>query len=111
MDESDLEAELRNYGIDVQELDGGDPVEFSYLTALPGETADHMEMGKALNAFIDLASEREWDPSRVEATILRSDDDVLDTWHADPDWFEDLNAYKISETEFSTRVLETLDER
>ncbi|MFB6108445.1 MAG: hypothetical protein ABEJ82_06355 [Haloplanus sp.] len=111
MDESDLEAALRNYGIDVQSLDAGDPVEFAYLTAHPGLKADHSEMGRALNAFIDLAKEDEWEPNRVEATVLRSDDDVLDTWHADPEWFVDLNAYKISETEFSTRVLDTLDER
>ena len=106
-----LEAELRSNGISVESLDRGERVELTYLTAFPGERIEHGEMGRALNVFVDLAEDDAWDPVRVDATVLRAADDVLGTWHADPEWFDDLLEYRISETEFSTRVLGTLEER
>jgi hypothetical protein len=109
-DGTGLEAELRSNGVSVESLSTGDPVELSYLTAFPGEQVHHGEMGRALNTFIDLAEDDRWEPVRVEGTALRAADDVLGTWHADPEWFEALLDYRITETEFSTRVLDTLDE-
>lgn len=105
-----LEAELRSNGISVESLDRGDGVELTYMTAFPGEQVNHQEMGRALNTFIDLAEDDRWEPARVEATVVRTDDDVQGTWYAEPAWFEGLLSYELSETEFSTRVLETLDE-
>jgi hypothetical protein len=118
-----VETELRANGVDVDALttgtragdDGGDDgaervLELTYTTAFPGSSVEHGEMGRALNALIDLADDGEWDPARVEATVLRSPGDVLGTWHADPDWFRGLTDYRLSETEFSQRVLATLDE-
>jgi hypothetical protein len=110
MDASELETELRNFGIDIHEIERIDPVELSYITSLPGEEVDHMEMGTALNGLLDLAREDRWEPTRVEATVLRFEDDVLNTWYAEAEWFEGLLNYRLSETEFSTKVLETLDE-
>jgi hypothetical protein len=110
MDESELEEELRNFGVDVHDIEDVDPVELSYITAYPGEEVNHMEMGKVLNAFIDLEEESEWEASRVEATVLRFEDEVMNTWYAKQEWFDGLRNYRISETEFSTRVLETLEE-
>ena len=110
MDESELEEELRNFGVDVHDIEDVDPVELSYITAYPGEEVNHMEMGKVLNAFIDLEEESEWEPRRVEATVLRFEDEVMNTWYAKQEWFDGLRNYRISETEFSTRVLETLEE-
>lgn len=105
-----LEAELRTNGISVETLSRGESVELTYLTAFPGERVHHAEMGRALNTFIDLAEDGRWDPVRIEATVVRSDDDVQGTWHAKPAWFEGLLEYRLSETEFSTRVLDTLEE-
>jgi len=110
MDESTLEEELRNFGLDIHDVDDVDPVELSYITAYPGDEVNHMEMGKALNAFLDMAREDDWEPTRVEATVLRFEDEVMNTWYAKTEWFEGLLEYRLSETEFSTRVLETLDE-
>jgi hypothetical protein len=110
MDESELEEELRNFGIDVHDIEAVEPVELSYITAYPGDEVNHMEMGKVLNAFIDLEEANDWDASRVEATVLRFEDEVMNTWYAKGEWFEALRDYRISETEFSTRVLETLEE-
>lgn len=105
---TDVEPELRSYGINVESIDESDPLDITYMTAFPGSEVHHGEIGRALNALIDRAEDDEWDPVRVEATVVRSPGDVLGTWHAEAEWFEDLIDYEISETEFSTRVLETL---
>lgn len=104
-----VEAELRSNAISVESVSVGDPIELAYTTAFPGESVNHQEMGRALNTFIDLF-EDDLSPRRVEATVHRSDDDVQGTWHAEAEWFEALSAYRISEEEFSARVLDTLEE-
>ncbi|MFB6194729.1 MAG: hypothetical protein ABEI80_01035 [Haloplanus sp.] len=103
-----LEAELRANGISVERVERGAPVELTYMTAFPGEEVHHGEMGRALTVFIDLAREGEWNPVRVEATVVRHEDDVQGTWHAEPGWFEGLLAGELSEPDFSERVLGTL---
>ncbi|GAA0551517.1 hypothetical protein ABNG02_04250 [Halorubrum ejinorense] len=105
---ADVEPALRSYGVSVESIDGTDPLELTYMTAFPGREIHHGEIGRALNALIDRAEAGEWDPVRVEGTVVRSPGDVLGTWHAEADWFEALNSYEISETEFSSRVLETV---
>jgi len=106
-----LEAELRSNGISVESLSTGETVALTYVTAFPGEHVNHMEMGRALNTFVDLLEDDRWEPTLVEATVLRFDDDVQGTWYAEAEWFEALTEYRISETEFSQRVLDTLEER
>ncbi|MBP1923311.1 hypothetical protein J2751_002350 [Halorubrum alkaliphilum] len=103
-----IEPTLRSYGISVESIDDGDPLELTYMTAFPGREVHHNEMGRALNALIDRAEADEWDPVRVEATVIRSPGDPLGTWRAEAEWFEALIGYELSETEFSTRVIETL---
>ena len=105
---ADLEPELRSYGVSVESIDGGDPLELTYMTAFPGREVHRGEIGRALNALIDRAEADEWEPVRVEGTVVRSPGDVLGTWHAEAEWFEALARYEISETEFSSRVLETV---
>ena len=105
---ADLEPELRSYGVSVESIDGDDPLELTYMTAFPGREVHRGEIGRALNALIDRAEADEWEPVRVEGTVVRSPGDVLGTWHAEAEWFEALARYEISETEFSSRVLETV---
>ena len=105
---ADLEPELRSYGVSVESIDEGDPLELTYMTAFPGREVHRGEIGRALNALIEQAEADEWDPVRVEGTVVRSPGDVLGTWRAEGEWFEALMRYEISETEFSSRVLETL---
>ncbi|WP_129112926.1 hypothetical protein [Halegenticoccus tardaugens] len=107
---SGLEGELRSNGISVEELRRGEAVELTYMTAFPGERVHHREMGRALNVFIDLASDGRWEPARVDATVVRTDDDVQGTWYAEADWFRGLAEYRLSEVEFSSLVLDTLEE-
>ena len=106
-----LEGDLRSNGISVESLSEGETVELTYLTAFPGDEVSHREMGRACNVFIDRADDGDWKPRPVEATVLRADDDVQGTWRIDPDWITGINEYRLSETEFSTRVLNTVTQQ
>jgi hypothetical protein len=106
-----MEGELRSNGISVESLEtGGDIVELTYLTAFPDVRVNHTEMGRALSTFVDLAEAGEWDPVRVEATVLRSDDDVQGRWHAEAEWFRRYLEYELGDEDFSELVLATLTE-
>lgn len=107
---SGLEAELRSNGISVESLTRGETETLSYLTAFPGDQVHHMEVGRACNTFIDLLEADAWEPKPVHATVLRAEDDVQGTWRAEAEWFEALVGYRISEEEFSSRVVDTLEE-
>ncbi|MFC6613385.1 hypothetical protein ACFQAS_13390 [Halopenitus salinus] len=110
MDADALAAELRSYGISVEDLSvDEDALRVTYMTAFPGDTVHHPEIGRACNALIDLQEADRWEPTRVEATVERAPGDVLGRWHVEPEWFERLASYELSETEFSTRVVETID--
>ena len=106
-----LEAALRSNAISVESVSRGDTLEVTYLTAFPGPSVNHQEMGRACNALIDLAEDGAWDPVPVEATVVRAPGDVQGRWRVEADWFRDLLAYRISEEEFSSRVLDSLTER
>jgi hypothetical protein len=135
LDATALEEHLRTYGVDVQSLaiehgesegEGergeGRTLELTYMTAFPGRTVHHAEMGRALNALVDLARngdgdedgngdvDGQWEPYRLEATVERSPGDVLGTWHARREWFEDYLSYRIDDEALSARVLDTLEE-
>jgi hypothetical protein len=105
---SDVEPTLRSYGVSVESIDDGDPLQLTYMTAFPGREVHRREIGRALNALIDRAEAGAWEPVRVEATVVRSPGDPLGTWAAEPEWFEALLADEVTETAFSTRVLQTV---
>jgi hypothetical protein len=105
-----LEGDLRSNGISVESLDadGDDAVEVVYLTAFPGESVNHAEMGRVLRTFVDRAAADEWEPKRVEATSLRSEGDVQGTWHVEAEWFRRYERYELSDEDFTELVLDTL---
>lgn len=105
-----VEAALRSNAISVESLSRGDVLDVTYLTAFPGASVNHGEMGRVCNTLIDLADDGAWDPVPVEATVIRAPEDVQGYWRLDPEWIEALSAYRISEEEFSARVLDTLEE-
>lgn len=103
-----IEPTLRSYGISVEDVDAGDPLSVTYMTAFPGREIHRREIGRALNALIDRAEADVWEPVRVEATVVRSPEDPLGTWTAKGEWFERLLGDELTETEFSTHVLSTV---
>ncbi|WP_396612012.1 hypothetical protein ACH9L7_01650 [Haloferax sp. S1W] len=104
-----VEEALRGNGISVESLSAGPPLSLTYLTAFPSRKPNHGEVGRAVTAFLELARD-DWDPTTVEATILRSDDDVQATWRLDADWIRAYNRYELDDVELSQRVLDSLDE-
>ncbi|SNR50305.1 hypothetical protein [Halorubrum vacuolatum] len=105
---ADVEPTLRSYGISVESIANEDPLELTYMTAFPGREVHRREVGRALNALIERAEAGAWEPTRVEATVVRSPGDVLGEWAAEGEWFEALIDGELTEVEFSTRVLQTL---
>lgn len=109
-DESALARELRADGIDVADVRASpDRIAVAFTTTLPGARPDHGEIGRVCNTVIDLVEAGELEPTRVEATSLRFEDDVQATWHVEAGWLEGLTSYRISEEEFSARVLDTVE--
>jgi len=109
-DESALARELRADGIDVADVRlSPERVAVAYTTTLPAERPAHGEMGRVCNTVIDLVEAGDLDPLRVDATSLRFEDDVQATWHVEAEWLDDLTGYRISEEEFSARVLDTVE--
>ncbi|MBB6645554.1 hypothetical protein [Halobellus ruber] len=108
---SGIEGELRSNAVDVESIEWtDDAVDLVYLTAFPGASVNHQEMGRALRTFVNAAEHNEWEPTRVEATVLRHQEDVLGTWYAEAEWFRQYLDYDISGEEFSERVIGTLSE-
>jgi hypothetical protein len=105
-----LEGDLRTNGIDVERIDHGDPLAVAYTTSFPGDRVDHGEMGRLCNVLIDRAEDDEWDPVHVDVTVERFAGDVLGTWTIEPEWVEGLLSYRLSEEDFSERVLDSLSE-
>lgn len=105
-----MEAALRSNAISVESLSRGDVLGVTYLTAFPGASVNHGEVGRVCSTLIELAEDGAWDPVPVEATVVRAPDNVQGRWRLDPEWIEALDAYRISEEEFSARVLDTLEE-
>ncbi|WP_416840792.1 hypothetical protein [Haloferax sp. DFSO52] len=106
---ADIEEALRGNGISVESLSVDETVSVTYLTAFPDVEPDHGEVGRAVTAFLELA-EGDWTPQTVEATILRSEDDVQATWRLEDDWVEAYNKYALDDEDLSERVLATLYE-
>lgn len=105
-----VEGELRSNGISVESLDTGDEtVELVYLTAFPGESVNHTEIGRALRTFVGRVEADQWEPKRIDATVLRAEGDVQGTWHAEADWFRKYDRYELSDEDFSELVLNTLE--
>ncbi|ELZ82417.1 hypothetical protein C453_15068 [Haloferax elongans ATCC BAA-1513] len=104
-----VEEALRGNGISVESLSSGPPLSLTYLTAFPGVEPNRGEVGRAVTAFLELARDGEWEPTSVDATILRSDDDVQATWRLEADWVRAYNRYELDDVELSERVLDSLD--
>ncbi|AFK20243.1 hypothetical protein E6P09_13970 [Haloferax mediterranei ATCC 33500] len=105
-----VEEALRGNGISVESLSIDESVSLTYLTAFPDVEPDHGEVGRAVTTFLELAQSDEWEPTTVEATILRSEGDVQATWRLEADWIQAYNDYTLDDEELSQRVLDTLYE-
>jgi hypothetical protein len=114
-----LENRLMSHGIYVETIEwlggshDGPPKDGAGLTIgyetvsdVHGVTSN--EVGAVVRTLLSIADEREWTPGRIEATSRTTDGDLRGRWHVEEEWFEALRT-ALSETEFSQRVLETIE--
>ena len=107
-----LESRLTNHGCYLQSIavEAG-TYELTYQSAAADQHGEipHQQVGDIVNDFRELFADHGWSVRDVEATVTDLDDERLGSWHADAEWFEALAAGKLSEVEFSQRVLDGLE--
>ena len=105
-----IENRLVSHGLYVTELDPGDRLDVTYETVHAGGTGvPDRDIGRLINVLRAFREEG-WEPTDVHAVVTDLDGTRLGTWHADAEWFRELGRDAITETEFSQRVLETVEE-
>jgi hypothetical protein len=105
-----IENRLLSHGIYVTGLTHGEEtLAVTYETVHATDGVPHRDIGRVLNLLRDLREEG-WDPVDVDGTVTDLDGDRLGTWHADAEWFHELATGEVTETEFSQRVLGTIEE-
>jgi len=105
-----IENRLLSHGIYVNDLEKSeDAVEITYETVHATDGVPHGDIGRVVNVLRDIRKEG-WDPVDVEGIVTDLEGERLGSWHADADWFHELADGDITETDFSQRVLETIEE-
>lgn len=105
-----IENRLMSHGIYVTDLERTDEaMEITYETVHATDGVPHNDIGRVVNLLRDFREEG-WEPVAVEATVTDLEGEELGTWEAEADWFHELAADEITETDFSQRVLETIEE-
>ncbi len=107
-----LENRLMSHGVYVDDFettdDGGYYLEYESLYADRG-VIPHREVGRVINVFRDLHPD-DWDGASIEAVVTDLEGNPEGSWHVDRSWLSALVAGDLSETEFSERVVATLQE-
>lgn len=109
LDIDQLEAQLMSHGVYLTELerDGG-TVALEYESVHANGGVPHMEIGRVVNVFLDLLGEG---TVGIEATVFDLDGAEQGSWRVRGDWLDELRAGALSETDFSAKVLDTIEER
>ncbi|WP_136716498.1 hypothetical protein [Halorientalis salina] len=106
-----IENRLMSHGIYVTALDRDEAaVEITYETVHATDGVPHRDIGRVVNVLRDFREEG-WEPVDVRGVVTDLDGEQLGSWHAEAEWFHELAAGEITETEFSGRVLDTIEER
>lgn len=104
-----IENRLVSHGVYVTDMQrDADSVSITYETVHDDSGVPKGSIGRVINLLRDLREEG-WEPVRVEGTATDLDGAELGSWHAEPEWFDDLAAGDLTETEFSQRVLGTIE--
>ncbi|WP_299265336.1 hypothetical protein [Halorientalis sp.] len=108
-----IENRLVSHGIYVTDLDRGDPLEITYETVHGGSDADtpavpDRDIGRLCNVLREFRAEG-WDPVDIRTVVTDLEGERLGSWQAEAAWFRQLGREEITETEFSQRVLETVE--
>jgi hypothetical protein len=104
-----LDEELMGLGVYLTEVDaGGDRLAIEYETVSPGDGVPGRQVGQVLQTVWSVRGE-DADPVSVDATVTDDDGELRGTWRAEAEWVEMLGD-DLTQTEFSQRVLDTVEE-
>ncbi|RXK46354.1 hypothetical protein [Halorientalis pallida] len=105
-----IENRLVSHGIYVTDFERGDPLEITYETVHAGEsgTVPDRDIGRLCNVLREFRAEG-WEPVDLRAVVTDLEGERLGSWAAEAAWFRRLGRDEITETEFSQRVLETVE--
>ncbi|MDZ7702433.1 MAG: hypothetical protein U5J98_10465 [Halobacteriales archaeon] len=105
-----LESRLMSHGVYVTEFDrteGRYAIEYESLYA-DGGVIPHREVGRVINVFLDLHPD-DWSGADIEAVVTDLEGEPQGSWRVERDWFAAMTAGELSETDFSAKVIGTLD--
>lgn len=105
-----LENRLLSHGIYVtafEATDGGYELEYESLYADEG-VIPHREVGRVINVFLDLHPD-DWSGADIEAVVTDLEGDPQGDWRVEADWFAAMRDGELSETDFSAKVISTLE--
>ena len=134
IDDDRFEARLMSDGVYVTTIERrGDTLAVEYESIDAGSIGEvpHQEMGRVINVYRELVDENEGrdgteagiidgnedgdgnsDRSgyrRIEATVTDLEGEPVGTWHAEAGWLRALADDDLTEVEFSSRALDTID--
>ena len=106
-----IENRLMSHGVYVNEFevtpDGGYCLEYESLYADEG-VIPHREVGRVINVFLELHAD-DWDGADIEAIVTDLEGNPEGEWHVERAWLAALQADDLSQTEFSEKVIQTLE--
>ncbi|WP_336000680.1 hypothetical protein [Halorientalis halophila] len=109
-----IENRLVSHGLYVTDLERGEEaLEVTYETVHVDADAEapgvpDRDIGRLCNVLREFREEG-WDPVDLRAVATTLEGERLGTWRAEAAWFRELGRDDITETEFSQRVLETVE--
>lgn len=114
MSDDDLATRLANrlmsHGVYVTEFEtteDGYALEYESLYADEG-VIPHREVGRVINVFLDLHPD-DWAGADIEAVVTNLEGDPEGSWRVEAEWVAAMTADELSETEFSQKVIATLE--
>lgn len=105
-----LESRLMSHGIYVTEFEateGGYTLEYESLYADEG-VIPHREVGRVINVFLDLHPD-DWSGADIDAVVTNLEGEPEGSWRVEADWVAAMTDGELSETDFSQRVIATLE--
>jgi hypothetical protein len=104
-----IENRLVSHGIYVTDLERDEELLVTYETVHAADDGvPDRDIGRLCNVLRDFREEG-WEPVDLRAVVTDLDGERLGTWRVEAAWFRELGGDEISETEFSQRVLETVE--
>lgn len=103
-----MQVTLLDGGIGVDSLEQpGSTVELSYQTTATTEQAHAQEIGYIAGAYA-YGVDQGWESDRLEATAMVGNQ-LIGTWHIEAEWAQAHTDGEMSDEEYFTRILNTLE--